>query len=288
MRLLILGGSGMLGHRLLGHFEALGHEVRATLQRTPEDYAAPALLRPDNTLPGIDLRDPAALERAFACAPEAVVNAAGIVLQRPDASDPVLNIEVNALLPQRAAARCRALGIRFVHISTDCVFSGARGRYTEADPPDPVDLYGRSKLLGETADAPAVTLRTSMIGPEIAHPHGLVEWFAAQRGPIKGYRRAIFSGLTTAEMCRVVERVLGKEPPAQGLYHVSAAPISKYDLLCALRDALGWSTAIEAADEPVIDRSLDSSRFQRDFGYNPPGWPRMIESLAGELRAKRA
>jgi dTDP-4-dehydrorhamnose reductase len=284
VRLLILGGSGMLGHRLLAHFERRGHEVRATLQRSPVDYGAGQLLRPDNTISGLDLRNPAALERAFAYDPEAVVNAAGMVLQRSDASDPILNIELNSLLPQRAAARCRARGIRFIHISTDCVFSGTRGGYTEADVPDPVDLYGRSKLLGETTDSPGITLRTSMIGPEIVHRHGLVEWFLAQQGPIRGFRRAIFSGLTTTEMCQVVERLLRKETLSQGLYHVSADPISKYDLLCALRDALGRSMEIIPVDEPVVDRSLDSSRFRREIGYNPPGWPEMIAALAAEIR----
>lgn len=288
MRLLILGGGGMLGHRLVAHFEQRGHEVRAVLRRPPEAYGAPRLLRADNTIGGVDLQDIDALKHAMASFPaDAVVNAAGIVLQRADARDPLLNIEVNSLLPHRIASLCEAEGARFVHISTDCVFSGARGAYRESDPPDPVDLYGRSKLLGESTGAPCVTLRTSMIGPEIVHRHGLVEWFLAQKGPVRGFRRAIFSGLTTAEMGAAIERVVSKEPRPSGLYHVSTDPISKHDLLCSLRDALELKTEIVPADEPAIDRSLDSGRFRGEFGYNPPGWPQMIDSLAAEIRGRR-
>jgi len=286
MRVLILGGSGMLGHRLLQALEARGHEARATLRGTLDSYPRRGPLRRDNSIPEVELRDGTRLRQVIAgYRPDTVVNAAGLVLQREDASDPILNIELNSLLPHRAAVYCREYAARLIHISSDCVFSGSRGGYTEADIPDPVDLYGRSKLLGEVGYAPGITLRTSMIGFELNGAHGLLEWFLAQTGTVRGYRRAIFSGLTTIEMCRVIERILSHDSNRHGVYHLSAEPISKHDLLCALRDALHLPVEITPADEPAIDRSLDSSRFREEFRYNPPAWRDMIGELAAEADA---
>jgi dTDP-4-dehydrorhamnose reductase len=130
-----------------------------------------------------------------------------------------------------------------------------------------------------------LTLRTSMIGTELARKTGLVEWFLSQRGQtIKGYRTAIFSGFTTAELARVIERLLISHPQAAGLYHVSAAPISKFDLLSHLSDRLDLGIRIEPDDAVAIDRSLDSSRFRREFGYAPPSWDAMLDELASEIR----
>jgi dTDP-4-dehydrorhamnose reductase len=281
MRILILGGDGMLGHRLLLHLGGR-HEVRVTLRRALTDYAGAKLFNGGNTSDGIDVRDFEAVRRVVTTfAPDAVINATGIVKQRAEAKDALPSIEINALFPHRMAQLCAELGARFVHMSTDCVFSGRRGNYLESDPPDAEDLYGRSKLLGEVSQAPCITLRTSIIGRELYRKSGLLEWFLAQRGRrIQGFRRAIFSGFTTHEMARIIERVLTGPGPAHGLYQVSAAAISKYELLCAIRDRLALDIAIEPDDEFVCDRSLDSARFRADFAYAPPSWAAMIDELA--------
>jgi len=171
-----------------------------------------------------------------------------------------------------------------VQLSTDCVFSGEKGGYREEDRPDPVDVYGRSKLLGETTGEGALTLRTSMIGLGLHRKTSLVDWFLAQKGSVRGYRKAIFSGLTTRELSRVLRMILEKHPQASGLYHLSAAPIDKYTLLVKLRERLGKAIDIVPADEPRIDRSLDSTRFRRVFGWKPPEWDAMLDELAIETR----
>ena len=267
MKILVLGAQGMLGHQLVSSLQAR-HEVTAAVRRDA------------------DLRDPAALQALLArAAPAAVINAAGVIPQRPDGADAVENLEVNALLPQRLAVLCRAAGARLIHVSTDCVYSGERGNYREQDRPDPVDLYGRTKLLGEPAGAGVLVLRTSLIGASPARRTGLVEWFLAQRGPVQGYRHAIFSGVTTQEFARVAELLLAR-PAAAGLYHLSAAPISKFDLLSQLRERLGLATQILPAAEPRIDRSLDSARFRADFSYVPPSWDAMLDELAAALKQR--
>ena len=284
MRILIFGGDGMLGHRLLRHLEGR-HETRVTLRRPLSDYARFGLFTRENSFDETEARDArrvAAVVSAFR--PDAVVNAIGIVKQREDAGEAELSSEVNALFPQRLAALCRSRAARLVHISTDCVFSGEKGNYAEADRPDPVDLYGETKLRGEVSAPGAITLRTSMIGLELARKTGLVEWFLAQKGKtIRGYRKAVFSGFITAELARLVERLLTRYPDAHGLYHASSDPISKLDLLAGLERRLGLGVTIVPDDAVTCDRSLDSSRFRQAFDYSPPSWDAMLDELAAEI-----
>jgi dTDP-4-dehydrorhamnose reductase len=285
MRILILGADGMLGHQLV---ESLGprHDLVGTLRQGPEQY--PHLRqRPAETLYGVDVRDFAQVADALRRArPEAVINAVGIVKQRSESYDAIASLEVNSLLPHRLAVACAAQGARLVHLSTDCVFSGAGGMYRESDAPDARDLYGRSKLLGEVTQPGAITLRTSIIGLELSRRKSLVEWFLAQRGSIRGYRRAIYSGFSTLEMARIIEHVLLQRPELHGLYHVSSEPIDKYTLLTRLRDRLGRELEIVPDDEFHCDRSLESSRFREAAGYAPPAWDEMIEELAMQIEER--
>jgi dTDP-4-dehydrorhamnose reductase len=161
------------------------------------------------------------------------------------------------------------------------VFSGRTGNYVEDDPSDALDLYGRSKFLGETVGEGGLTIRSSIIGHELEGTTGLVEWFLSQQGArVDGYRRAIFSGFTTHEMARIVSKVLTEHPELSGTLQVSAERINKYDLLTLIRQAYGLDIEIVPDDTVQIDRSLDSTRFRRLTGYAPPSWPQMIEEMA--------
>lgn len=283
MRILVLGGDGMLGHELFTNLRTR-HETRVTLRQPLAAYSARGLFTASNAFAGVDVRTQGHLEQVLReFNPDAVVNAVGIVPQRPESKQAIVSIEVNALVPHRVAIACRGTA-RLIHLSTDCVFSGDRGNYSEADRPDPVDLYGRSKLLGEVSDDGALTIRTSMIGRGLYRKTSLIDWFLAQRGKVQGYRRAIFSGLSTREIARVIGMLLEKHPQASGLYHLSAEPISKYELLARLRERVQGEAEIVPVEEPRIDRSLDSTRFRRVFGYQPPSWDAMLDELAGDIR----
>lgn len=283
MRILIRRGGRMLGHQLLKQLRA-AHEVRVTLRQDLGNYADYGLFHGGNAYAGIDVRHEASLLSVLTdFRPGAVVNAIGIVKQRPTASESIPSLEINALLPHRLALFCKAIGARLVHLSTDCVFSGRTGSYREADPSDAGDLYGRTKFLGEVHAEHCVTLRTSIIGKELARKTGLFEWFLAQRGQIKGFRKAIFSGFTTIEMSRVIERLLVNFPRAAGLYHVSSDPITKYDLLTMIKERLALPVEIVPDDDFRSDRSLDSSRFRAEFGYVPPTWDAMLEELCHDF-----
>jgi len=281
LTILILGAGGMLGHRLwLACRER--HQVVATARQSSRALAEAVPDAVRDLVPGVDASQFDSVVRAVAEArPEVVVNCIGIVKQRPEAKDPIASLTVNALFPHRLADLCRAAGARLIHVSTDCVFSGARGGYVESDIADADDLYGRTKLLGEVTGRGALTLRTSIIGREIGRGQGLVEWFLAQPGPsVPGYSRAIFSGVTTHELSRVVLMVVERFPALEGLYHVAAEPIAKSDLLQLLNDAYGCGHAIGAVDQPAIDRSLYGSRFRAATGWQAPTWPEMIHELA--------
>lgn len=284
MRFLILGGDGMLGHQLHKRLRAT-HEVRVTLRQDAAAYRDCGPFDRQHAYSGVDVRRTATLLEVLAdYRPAVVVNAVGIVKQRADAQASIPSIEINALLPHRLAVLCRAIGARLIHLSTDCVFSGRSGNYRDTSPPDPEDLYGRSKLLGEVQDEHCMTLRTSMIGPELRRKSGLLEWFLAQNGTVNGYRNAIFSGFTTLELSRIIERLAVEFPRAHGVYHVSSEPISKYELLLLIKRKLELKVDIVADDEFECDRSLDSSRFRGEFGYTPPSWDTMIDELAASIR----
>ena len=279
-KVLVLGASGMLGNAVLRLFAQCGGFVAVGSVRST---AALRLLAPalhDRVVCGVDVENADSLTRLFAdVRPDVVINCIGLVKQLAEADDPLQAIPINALLPHRLARLCQVAGARFVHISTDCVFAGTNGMYCEEDPADAQDLYGRSKHLGEVDYANAVTLRTSIIGHELASAHGLVGWFLAQTGSVRGFTRAVFSGLPTVELARVIRDHVLPRPELRGLYHVSSEPIAKYELLLLVAQTYGRTNEIAADATLVIDRSLDSSRFRALTGYAPPTWPELVRTM---------
>jgi len=177
------------------------------------------------------------------------------------------------------AAICRSRKVRMIHISTDCVFDGSKGNYKEEDFSDAKDLYGRSKFLGEVSGKGCLTLRTSLIGHELKNKIGLIEWFMVQQGKIKGYTDAVFSGFPTVEMAHILGRYILPNDDMEGVYHVSSSPVSKYDLLKLVAETYGKKIVIEPYNEVRIDRSLDSERFRKVTGYDPPHWAELVERM---------
>ena len=282
LRVMVIG-SGMLGHKLLQELRDR-FDVWATVRRDQPVYGRAGLPRSDRLLTGVDATAFDTVERAVGQArPDAVINAVGVVKQLPEGGDPIVSITVNSLFPHMLAQLCARAGARLIHVSTDCVFSGRGGMYTEDDEPDPQDLYGRTKLLGEVEGPGALTVRTSIIGRELKGGHGLVEWFLANRGGrVKGFRRAVFSGLPTVTLAGVLGDVIEFHRDLAGLYHVAAEPIDKYRLLCLLRDAYEVPVEIEPSDDVHVDRSLDGSRFAKATGFKAPAWPDMAAAMASD------
>jgi dTDP-4-dehydrorhamnose reductase len=282
MKILILGGAGMLGHELWRHFRAQ-HETWVTLRRPAAEYFRHGLFGDGRVFEGVDMADFVEVARVIGeFRPDAVINCVGIIKQLKEAQSPIPSLTINSLLPHRLAEVCGGAGARLVHFSSDCVFSGKRGGYTETDVSDAEDLYGRTKFLGEVTDAPhVITLRSSIIGRELGTAHSLVGWFLAQAGGrVRGFRRAIYSGFTTMEMARIVARVLMRHRELSGLWQVASAPINKFELLQLVREKFRLNIEIEPYDDFVCDRSLNGERFNAATGYRPPAWSSMIEELA--------
>ncbi|RWM29607.1 SDR family oxidoreductase [Mesorhizobium sp.] len=277
LKLLVLGASGMLGSAVFRFFSSShGYQAFGSIRSTSYLRLFSEEVR-GNLVNLADAENPDALARLFAeVAPDVVVNCIGLVKQLSSANDPLAAIPINAILPHRLAQLCRIAGARLVHISTDCVFDGADGNYNESSRPNAYDLYGRTKLLGEVDYDNAITLRTSIIGRELNSAHSLIDWFLSQEGSVRGFTRAIFSGLPTIELARVIRDFVLPNPALTGLYHVSAEAISKHDLLKIVAEVYQKAVEVTPDDTVVIDRSLDSSRFRQATGYAPPEWQKLV------------
>jgi len=270
----------MLGHKLWQVF-ASRFDTYVTLRRGFDSYNRYGLFNSAHTVDCVSAEDFDSVVRAIdAVRPAVVINCIGIVKQAEAANDPLASIDINALFPHRLAKWCQGRGMRLIHISTDCVFSGRKGNYREGDVPDAEDLYGRTKLLGEVSDEGCLTIRTSMIGRELETSNGLIEWFLNQEDKtISGYKKSVFSGFTTNALAEIIAGIITKNPELHGVWHVASEPISKFELLSLVKQVYGLNIRIEPDETVVCDRSLNSERFRKVTGFVPPTWHDMIEQM---------
>lgn len=283
-KIVVLGGAGMLGHKM---FQRLGErfpETYCTLREDPkaEPFRRVDLLQKPAVIQGVDVTDFGKLQATLTqLHPDYVVNCVGIIKQRDEAKSAIPSITLNSLLPHKLAAMSAGWGGRVIHFSTDCVFSGKRGGYTEDDDSDADDLYGKSKFLGEVACENALTLRTSIIGREIVEHRSLLDWFLSQNHKtVRGFRKVIYSGVTTNSMADVVTNVIENHADLHGLYQVVSHPISKFDLLSLIRDAYGLDIEIEPENETLSDRSMKGDKLRSAIGYECPPWTELVRQLA--------
>ncbi len=283
-----MGATGMLGHmvcRVLGStFEA--HGICRDIQGVPE--AQRTCFEACTLHSGLEALEVDSIRTHLdRVQPDVVINCIGAVKQLADGQEALPAIRINAMLPHVLAEECDARGAKLIQVSTDCVFSGKKGSYTEEDLPDPEDVYGRSKLLGEVSREPHLTIRTSIIGPQLRGETGLFEWFRAQGGgEVRGFGRAIFSGLTTDALAQVLRHILSDYPELTGLFHVSSEPISKFDLLGLINRRFQLGFTIQRDDSLVCDRSLDSSRFRGVTGIQIPDQQSMVENIPFGVRGR--
>lgn len=279
-RVLVLGASGMMGNTILRVLSASpGYDVWGTVRSAEAAQRLPEAFR-QQILHDVRSEDFETIIAALdAVNPHVVINCIGIVKQLAAANDPLVALPINAMFPHQLARSLASRGTRLIHLSSDCVFDGKGSMYTEADFSSADDLYGRSKFLGEVDYPNAVTLRTSTIGHELGSHHGLLEWFLSQSGSVRGFRRAIYTGVSTPEFACIIRDFVMPNVEMRGVFHVSGDPINKYDLLGLIREIYGKSIDITPEDAVAIDRSLDSSRFRDMTGYRPPSWRDQIHDM---------
>jgi len=286
MKILVLGATGMLGHKLM-QVLSRSYDVFGTVRGKSASY------KPHPVLGGLSLygdthaEDLDSIVKVLAqVRPDVVVNCIGVIKQHPLSSDTLHSITINSLFPHRLQRLCKTSGARMIHISTDCVFSGRKGYYIESDTPDAEDLYGRTKLLGEVSEPGSLTIRTSIIGRELQSKYGLVEWFLGNRGGrVQGYANAIFTGFTSLALADIIRNLIKAQPDLHGLWHISSDPISKYDLLRLINHELDLRVVIDRNENFRCDRSLNSDRFRKATGFISPRWEEMIAGMARDPTA---
>jgi len=270
----------MLGHKLS---QVISKEIDTFVTMRDVGLAEkfPGVFGKTRIIEGVDAQSVESIDRAFEISqPTVVVNAVGIVKQIASAKDAVNSITVNSVFPHRLAERCGRKDIRLISMSTDCVFSGGRGNYSETDRPDPEDQYGRTKLLGEIDSPNALTIRTSIIGPQIQGEYSLLEWFLRQKGgKIKGYRKAIFTGWPTVELAEIVAKVITRHRELNGIFHIATQPISKFELLSLINQAYELNVEIEPDDAFDCNRSLNGERFAVKTGIVAKAWPELVKRM---------
>lgn len=281
MKVLVLGVTGMLGSAVFGVFSRdSAIETWGTLRDGAGVAHFPERCRKQLLTGGHVLDHDSLLDVMAKVRPDVVINCVGLIKQLADANDPLLALPINAMLPHRLSRLCALSNCRLIHVSTDCVFSGRTGGYVESDMSDSEDLYGKSKFIGEVHDQPhVITLRTSIIGHELNSSNALIDWFLSQQGRVKGFSRAVFSGVPTVELARIMKDYVLQHPELNGLYHVAAAPISKLELLKLVAVQYGKQIEIAPDSDLIIDRSLNAGRFCKATGYVAPEWPELIRQM---------
>lgn len=273
----------MLGHKLVQclseHFD-----VNATIRGSFDDVERYGIFEKDRIIENVDATNAELLEEIIAkTAPDVVINAIGVVKQVPSAKDVITTLELNAILPQRLAMLSKKLGFRLILFSTDCVFDGGRGMYNEQDTPNALDLYGKSKQLGEVSQDNVLTIRSSIIGRELSTSHSLIEWFLSNRGGrVFGYTTAIYSGFPTVVIADILKVLITEQPDLWSIHHIASEPINKFELLELVDEVYDAAIEIEPSDQLVIDRSLDASAFNSLTGFTPEDWPAMIQRMAAD------
>ncbi|MBX7054864.1 MAG: SDR family oxidoreductase [Pyrinomonadaceae bacterium] len=283
MKILVFGASGMLGHKLIQQLSP-GFDTWGTIRRDYSTIERYGIFSKDRIIQNVDVEDPSSVEGAIRLfEPDVVINAVGVIKQMPTSKDVIKTLMTNAIFPHRVAGLAKKYGFRFITVSTDCVFDGAKGGYTEDDISNAKDLYGKSKSLGEVDLENCLTIRTSIIGRELGTDHSLVEWVLSNRGKqIKGFTNAIYSGFPTIIFADIIANLIVNEAGLTGLFHIASKPINKFDLVSLINEYYNAGIEVVPDGEFKIDRSLDSTRFEQLTGFRPQPWDEMIQIMASD------
>ena len=277
MKILILGANGLLGgacYRLMTqvpNLEVFG-SVRSELDKS--DKSSQRLIG------SIDVLDTEKLDQLFAeNKPQVVINCTSLSKSMMNDANPLRFIELYSMLPHRLARLCSRYSARLIHISSDGVFSGKKGNYREIDKADSDDLYGRSKFLGEVTSPNCITIRTSIIGHDNSLQNGLISWYLSNKYSCKGYTKAVFSGLPVCVLAQILVDFVIFNLKLEGVYHIGSNPISKFDLLKLVAEIYDSHVSIKPDHSVIMNRSLNTEKFQREANYSPPNWNTLVSLM---------
>jgi dTDP-4-dehydrorhamnose reductase len=286
MKVCVLGAGGLLGHMLIRVLSG-SNDVFGTTREKPNISSPLAkFLSQEKWIGGVDASIPHSIEKIFETDQfDVAINCIGLIKQRDSIVSDSEMMVINGEFPHHLVQIANSHDTQVIHISTDCVFSGIKGSYLESDTPDPVDVYGKSKLLGELADSNNLTLRTSHIGRELTVKKSFVEWLVSQRGGhVNGYSHAIYSGLTTQALARTISKLLLGNSHLSGLFHVSSQPISKLEIINKLNKLLDLELTVTPDASVQINRSLNSEKFQNATSISPQTWDEMLSDICQDQK----
>jgi dTDP-4-dehydrorhamnose reductase len=281
---LILGASGMLGHMLVRVLSPRHRVIGTTSSHYKAESPLAKLLDRESWIGGIDVRSLNQVDDLVReIQPDVVINCVGVIKQKMESSNITDAITINSLFPHHLANLCQSQNSRLIHFSTDCVFEGTPGMKMVSDTPNATDLYGTTKRLGEVDYGDSITIRSSIVGAQIVGTESLFQWAISQKGKkIKGFTGALYSGLTTMTMSKVILEIVDNFPQLSGIQQIASEAITKHDLLRKLNAALGLNLDICPDNTIIYDRTLDGSEFVEQTGIRIPTWDEMIIEFAGD------
>jgi dTDP-4-dehydrorhamnose reductase len=282
MRILILGGNGLIGHKMYQLISNNYQDTWVTLRNNLSSYSYSEIYNSEKVIDKIDLSNfKLLLNQLNVLNPDVVINACGITIRRGIDAFKSNSIILNSALPHFLNEWVVSNNKRLIHFSTDCVFSGKKGDYLDNDIKDAIDIYGLTKSMGEVIDSKcAITLRGSMIGRELENKTELLEWFLHQKNNvIKGFTNVIYSGITTVRMAEIILKIINEYPNLSGIYNISSEPISKFDLLKKWNDKFSINATIEIDKNYTSNKNLISDKLFKIIQLEQPIWDDLIHQL---------
>ena len=278
MKILILGGDGMIGCKMAQVLSAQNHEIVISI-REKKDLTLKSISSKSKVFFNDFLKDNI-LDFLVKVNPDIIINAIGVTIRRGAKKKISDTIYLNSLFPHQLSNWALAFKKRLIHFSTDCVFSGSEGSYLEDTTPDALDYYGKTKGLGEVNSKSSLTIRSSMIGPELFNKTELFEWIINNKEKeINGFSRVMYSGVTTFYMARIVADLIDNHKNLSGIYNVASKPISKFELLHLINDNFDLGLIINDDKTVISNKTLNASKMAKEIGLQPPSWDELIFEL---------
>ena len=282
MRILILGGNGMIGHKMYQLITKIHIDTWVTLRNNLSSYSYSEIYNFEKVIDNNDLSNfKLLLNQLNSINPDVIINACGITIRRGIETLKSNSIILNSALPHFLNEWVASNNKRLIHFSTDCVFTGSKGNYLDNDNKDAYDLYGSTKSMGEVIDSKfTITLRGSMIGRELENKTELFEWFLKQKNKtVKGFNKVIYSGITTTKMAEIVLKLIDQFPNLSGVYNISSKPISKFELLKLWNNLFDINANIEIDNSYTSNKNLISDNFYRTISMEQPDWVELSSQL---------
>jgi len=281
MKVCVLGSGGLLGHMLIRVLSASHDVYGTTREKASKDSPLAQFLPIEKWIGEVDAAEPSSIKRVFEKNQfDIAINCIGLIKQRSDQVDDRPMMSINGEFPHKLAEIANSSGVRVIQISTDCVFSGDKGNYVETDTPDPVDTYGRSKLLGELNDSTNLTIRTSHIGPELGRHTSFFDWvLGSENQTVNGYMGAIYSGFSTRVSAQLIGTLLERFYLYGNVWHLASKPISKFELIELINSVFDLKIQLVEDRQYTCDRSLKMDSLNKRFEFTAPTWRAMIEAM---------